>query len=40
MGCVAQGEMDSSDPYLLIKSTAGEVVHKTEYVTKNLNPKW
>ena len=34
------GEMDSSDPYLLIKSVKGDVVHKTEFVPKNLNPKW
>jgi hypothetical protein len=34
------GEMDSSDPYLLVKNMSGDVIHKTEYVPKNLNPKW
>ena len=34
------GEMDSSDPYLVIKTVNDEVLFKGEYVKKNLNPKW
>mmetsp|Transcript_14999 Transcript_14999/g.21856 ORF Transcript_14999/g.21856 Transcript_14999/m.21856 type:complete len:742 (-) Transcript_14999:123-2348(-) len=34
------GEMDSSDPYLVFRNMKGDVVHKTEVVVKNLNPKF
>jgi hypothetical protein len=32
--------MDSSDPYIVLKNMNGDVVYKTEFVPKNLNPKW
>jgi len=32
--------MDSSDPYLVFRNMKGDVVHKTEVVVKNLNPKF
>ena len=30
----------AGDPYLVFKNLKGDVVHKTEVVAKNLNPKW
>jgi Ca2+-dependent lipid-binding protein len=32
--------MDSSDPYLVLKTIDDQVLYKGEYVKKNLNPKW
>ena len=32
--------MDSSDPYLVLKNMKGDIIHTTEVVSKNLNPKW
>jgi hypothetical protein len=37
---LAKKDLGSSDPYLTIRNESGRLLHKTEWIAKDLNPKW